>query len=119
MCLKSGQPFVQIWNKSGIRPYGFPTFIASNYEGDPSYLARNCVHLNGVVAELVDPGQDVVGEVGVGVDFALERRDSHVTLVDTKRSGPLGSGMFHVVHLGDKTENMLQKSFNMYTKVNV
>ena len=82
-----------------------PTF--NPCESDRSYLARNCVHLNGVVAELVDPGQDVVGEVGVGVDFALERRDSHVTLVDTKRSGPLGSGMFHVVHLGDKTEKLV------------
>ena len=57
------------------------------------------VYLNGVVTELVDSGQDVLCEVRVGVDLALEGRDPDVTFVDAKRSGSFRSGMLHVVHL--------------------
>ena len=57
------------------------------------------VHLDGVVAELLDSGQDVFGEVGVVVDLAVDGRDADVTLVDPEGLGLLGSRVFHLVDL--------------------
>ena len=74
------------------------------------------VYLNGVVTELVDSGQDVLCEVRVGVDLALEGRDPNVTFVDAKRSGTFGSGMLHVVHLKHKRTRLVKTGFKIVAR---
>ena len=74
------------------------------------------VYLNGVVTELVDSGQDVLCEVRVGVDLALEGRDPDVTFVDAKRSGTFRSGMLHVVHLKHKRTRLVKTGFKIVTR---
>ena len=43
--------------------------------------------LHGVVAASLDPGQDIVGELAVGVNLGILAAHAHVSLVDARRGG--------------------------------